>query len=995
MNKKTIVSSLIFIVIIILALISFVACNTEGEQQDSVIRTITFVSNGGSEVEAIIGYEGIEISAPADPQKDDYIFDGWYTDDGIFETPFDFILMPYSDTTLYAKWIEDTNPRLHTITFDSLGGSAVSSIEELSETEISIPQNLEKEGFVFAGWYTDNNSFENEFQSSVMPSEDLTLYAKWLELFSLRLLNENEENGEVIGSGEYLSDEEIILSAISTGEEYVFAGWYNGSILLSRNTEYTYTMPEKDTFVFAKWSMQYTVEITNDETKGTTTGDGIYLTDDEVTLTATPAEDFEFGGWYDNNTLISKDLEYTFTIRENGLSCTARWNQKFVLEVVSENDIYGTVSGSGIYTAGSAVTITAQAGDSYTFSGWWGEEENLLSNDAEYIFTMPDNAVFITGVWEYIEGQLDIDATEQGDGYEISGVGIIEQGHTDIVIPSVYNGKPVVKIADNAFSGSQLTSVIVPDSVTEIGENSFRNCGSLTEITLPDGILSIGNNAFSGCNLLSSINIPDSVTNLGTNALEGCGSLTSLSLPSDCLGTIGGIQVLGQLFGPEEYPNSILVTQPVVQIAQVVSCKFIMNTAASNTQNYYYPKDLKSISVTGTSIAANTFNGCYMLTDVNIADTVTSIGESAFESCSALTEINIPSSVTSIGNRAFYNCGSLKTVTLDSSNIPQITGSNQIFDQASSELVVFVPVNAESNYKNANGWSAYASKIWAIGSVAVILVNLDTDCGEITRSLRAQPGTSVTITAVPNENYKYVNWTDKNGGVFNSGNPSYTFTMPDTPVIYTVKWAPRYTFALQFTLINGDQEYAVTGIGDISANTDVEVPSIYNSKYVVEISADAFKDNSNIKSIYVPDTIKIIGSGAFANCANLVTLNLPSSVEQVGAGAFDSSPNIRYHEIENKYRFLGKWLIKILDTDVQSIKLPGDIAGIYFNAFDGCEDLDYVTIYSSTPPTFSDGLFDYTHFVPMVYVPMASVELYKATAGWTDYQAQIFDRLCF
>ena len=895
--------------------------------------------------------------------------------------------MPYSDITLYAKWIEDTSSRMHTITFDSLGGNSVNSIEELAGTEISIPQTLEKEGFVFAGWYTDNNGFENEFQSSVMPSEDLTLYAKWLELFSLSLLNENEENGEIIGGGEYLADEEIMLSAIPIGEEYVFAGWYNGSVFLSRNTEYTYTMPNQNTFIFAKWSMQYTVEITSDEDKGTTTGDGIYLENDEVILTATPAEDYEFAGWYDNNTLISKNSEYAFTIRENGVSYTARWNQKFVIEVVSENDDFGTVSGGGIFAAGSVVTLTVQAGDSYTFAYWQGEEEDILSYDEEYIFEMPESDIFIIGIWEYIEGQLDIIVTEQGDGCEISGVGIIEQGKTDIVIPSVYNGKPVVKIADSAFSNSQLTSVIIPDSVTELGENSFRNCGSLTAIKLPEGILSIGNNAFSGCNLLSSINIPDSVTELGMNALEGCGSLTSLSMPSDCIRATGVIQVLGQVFGPMEYSNSILITQPVVQGVRYASCKGLMN-AAGNTQDFYYPKDLKSITVTGTTIAANTFYGCYMLTDVDIANTVTSIGESAFEGCTSLTSIDIPSSVNSIGYRAFYNCSKLNDLTLRGNVIKTL--GNEIINNPLEDIVIFVPSGLPMvSYRTMPNFTNYATRIWPIGS---ILVKVEIDqplCGSVPYT-RGVVGESMNITATTNEGYVFDGWFDTNGNLVSAENP-YIFDMTDSnPVLYP-KWREKYTVELTFESINNGTGYAVSGLNSSVYGLKVTVPDTYLGKPVTQIGNNAFDGNTGITSVLLPDSILSIGDLAFANCSSLTTLNIPGSVTLIGTDAFYNSANINSSIVEGQYEYLDKWLIGVRDKTITVADLNSETVGIYNGAFDDCDKLNTLNINDSTHITIlSEGAFADTLFGPLVFVTESQVDTYRAANVWTDKQDDIY-----
>jgi hypothetical protein len=70
-----------------------------------------------------------------------------------------------------------------------------------------------------------------------------------------------------------------------------------------------------------------------------------------------------------------------------------------------------------------------------------------------------------------------------------------------------------------------ITKCIIPNSITSIGHNSFRNCESLTSITIPDNVTSIGNNAFVGCKSLKSISIPNSVTNIGYNVFYNCTSL--------------------------------------------------------------------------------------------------------------------------------------------------------------------------------------------------------------------------------------------------------------------------------------------------------------------------------------------------------------------------------------------------------------------------------------------------------------------------------------
>lgn len=96
----------------------------------------------------------------------------------------------------------------------------------------------------------------------------------------------------------------------------------------------------------------------------------------------------------------------------------------------------------------------------------------------------------------------------------------------------------VTCIKEKGFSGyPSLTSIIIPDSVTEIGTMAFANCHKLTDITIPESVTSIGERAFLWCFSLNSVTIPNSVTTVGKRAFSGCG-LTSITIP-DSVTSIG------------------------------------------------------------------------------------------------------------------------------------------------------------------------------------------------------------------------------------------------------------------------------------------------------------------------------------------------------------------------------------------------------------------------------------------------------------------------
>ena len=132
---------------------------------------------------------------------------------------------------------------------------------------------------------------------------------------------------------------------------------------------------------------------------------------------------------------------------------------------------------------------------------------------------------------------LEYALNHDGTGYSVQGMGTCAD--TDIVIPSAYNGLPVISVGESAFYNcTALTSIVLPDGVTSIGESAFYNCTALTSIIIPDSVTTIEKSAFLYCSSLASITIPDSVTEIKDNAFSGCRSLASVPLP-DSITAIG------------------------------------------------------------------------------------------------------------------------------------------------------------------------------------------------------------------------------------------------------------------------------------------------------------------------------------------------------------------------------------------------------------------------------------------------------------------------
>ena len=125
---------------------------------------------------------------------------------------------------------------------------------------------------------------------------------------------------------------------------------------------------------------------------------------------------------------------------------------------------------------------------------------------------------------------------DTGDFEIINGVLVKYKGEGgDVVIPDT-----VTVVGEWAFSyyGS-LTGITIPNSVISIGDNAFYWCSNLTSVTIPNSVTTIGDSAFFNCDSLTSVSIPDSVTSIGDYAFQCCSSLTSVSIP-DSVTSIGG-----------------------------------------------------------------------------------------------------------------------------------------------------------------------------------------------------------------------------------------------------------------------------------------------------------------------------------------------------------------------------------------------------------------------------------------------------------------------
>ena len=224
-------------------------------------------------------------------------------------------------------------------------------------------------------------------------------------------------------------------------------------------------------------------------------------------------------------------------------------------------------------------------------------------------------------------------------------------GGSVVIIPDAINGLLVASIGTNTIydgigdtNGSGDTSLTIPYSVTNIGEEAFVNWRHLTSVSIPGSVAIMGNDAFYFCPL-GSATIANGVTSIGDGAFQDCLNLTNVTIP-DSVTSFGA-----DAFYDCQNLNSIMIGNNITNIGP----------------GAFAASDLTSVSIPGSiaSIGEWAFGSCALLASVTIEEGVTSIGDYAFNS-SGLRSVTIPGSITNIGDAAFEGCLFLGTVTIPS-----------------------------------------------------------------------------------------------------------------------------------------------------------------------------------------------------------------------------------------------------------------------------------------------------------------------------------------
>lgn len=260
-------------------------------------------------------------------------------------------------------------------------------------------------------------------------------------------------------------------------------------------------------------------------------------------------------------------------------------------------------------------------------------------------------------VAEFAEQVFTFELNNDRESYTVTGLiaplGEFEMPESGVLkIPASYKGKPVTALGESTFKDRTdiIGSVVIPDSVTEIGKAAFKNCSSLESIDLPDNITSIAQETFYGCTSMKQLPDLDGIVSIESQAFGGCISLSGdLILPDSVkkLGTVSN-STSSSIYGPFMGCTGFDGTLDLGSVEEVGDHSF----SGTNFNQIIFPSSLKKIG-------NYAFSGCG-ITSLNLPESLEWIGGGAFQGCDLEGVLEIPGSVKRIGRRAFSGVGGMK-----------------------------------------------------------------------------------------------------------------------------------------------------------------------------------------------------------------------------------------------------------------------------------------------------------------------------------------------
>ena len=475
----------------------------------------------------------------------------------------------------------------------------------------------------------------------------------------------------------------------------------------------------------------------------------------------------------------------------------------------------------------------------------------------------------------------------------------------------------ITNITDESFAGFKgLTEVVISKNVVSIGERAFYGCVNLSKVTFAENskLETIGDRAFDSSGIVS-IDIPSIVTNVGNRAFEGCYRLVSVSLPE--------------------------------------SVKNIGQNLFNSCEKLEHVKLPRSIEI----IPTGTFSSCRSLKSIELPETVTTIQDGAFYQCSGLVSIVLPNGLTKIENNAFYGCNNLYTV-INKSSLQLVMGS-QDNGQVAYNAKIIVDNEGNKAYKEEDTGATYFET--AVGFLfkteneqyTLIAYLGDEDTVTLPTDVNGKEYTIYQMSGIKNIVIpKTMRKIDDHA--FENCDTLLSVTFEEGCCVESIGYMAFYSckklidFVIPKTVVSIKSE-AVSYCDSLISLTS-ESGSLLTS-----IDICAFQRSASLKIVSFENSklLTYLGDYAFNECQQLSDIILPSSLTSIGYGVF--SDTAYYNDLNNwndGCLYIGDYLVKV-DVDVKFVKVKDGTKCIVTDAFYGCNKLINVEVGGNHSNMFS------------------------------------------